>query len=271
MQKLLRFTQSAYPSFLRQRVLVITSIAKHYLQLVPVGIALVLLLFFFLSCEQTETVRMEEYEVHGIDVSHYQQRIDWSLVAEQDIDFVYIKATEGLEYVDSMFLENWASCGQVEIKRGAYHFFRPSLPVAKQAQNFIQQISLQNGDLIPAIDIEVLDGLHPKDMLVNLKQFIYLIEIEYNVKPLLYTYAKFYNKYLAGHFNDYPKWIARYHRKKPKLANGSPWHFWQYGDRGLIEGIEGKVDFNVFYSSAAHLDSFCIRDNAAFLDLEFPE
>jgi lysozyme len=62
---------------------------------------------------------------------------------------------------------------------------------------------------------------------------------------------------LAGHFDEYPLWIARYNTREPTLACGRDWQFWQYGSRGKIEGISGNVDFNVFHGSLEQLDSLC--------------
>ena len=68
------------------------------------------------------------YEIHGIDVSRYQYNIDWKAVeAMQDqevkIGFAFIKATEGVSLKDKKFRKNWEECKNVDIKRGAYHFF----------------------------------------------------------------------------------------------------------------------------------------------------
>ena len=37
----------------------------------------------------------DEWEVFGVDVSSYQGEVDWPVLAEQGVDFAFIKATEG--------------------------------------------------------------------------------------------------------------------------------------------------------------------------------
>ena len=112
---------------------------------------------FFFACNE-QTVRKQGFGLHGIDVSHYQKKIDWGKVAAQDVHFAFIKATEGETYKDSFFCENWASIKAAGIKRGAYHFFRPTLSAEMQATNFIEMTELGNGDIAPVLDVEVADG-----------------------------------------------------------------------------------------------------------------
>lgn len=66
---------------------------------------------------------LQDDERYGIDVSAHQNLIDWNLVAADGIEFVYIKATEGGDFVDEEFAENWAGAGDLDLDRGAYHFF----------------------------------------------------------------------------------------------------------------------------------------------------
>ncbi|MBQ1970511.1 MAG: hypothetical protein II221_04880, partial [Paludibacteraceae bacterium] len=73
----------------------------------------------------------------GIDVSHYQGRINWEIVAHnKDIRFVYVKATEGSGYVDDYYLRNLYGAKQAGIPVGVYHFYRPTASVLTQLENF---------------------------------------------------------------------------------------------------------------------------------------
>ena len=207
----------------------------------------------FSACE-TETERLSGYEVHGVDVSHYQAKINWDTVATQGIHFAFVKATEGKDHTDKNYTDNWTEMKRVGIKRGAYHYFHPALPALEQATNFKTAVDLEFGDLPPAIDIESDEGLERQEVVTNLKAMMYLIKIKYNIKPIIYTHYKFYNKFIAGEFDEYPVWIARYGSNKPKLAAGLDWYFWQYGNKGKLKGIEGFVDLNVFRGSKTDLD-----------------
>ena len=198
---------------------------------------------------------MSGYAVHGIDVSHYQAKIDWETVASEDIHFAFVKASEGMTLSDSLFCNNWTGLKKVGIKRGAYHFFRPKTPAQEQAFNFQTLVQIEPGDLPPVLDVEVLDGVSKVKLVSSVLTWLYITEIHYGVKPILYTNLKFYNKYLAGHFDEYPLWIARYSRREPSPASGRDWEFWQYGNKGRLNGISGPVDFNVFHGDLDQLDS----------------
>ncbi len=221
-------------------------------------------LLFVISCLvlaigcRTPTERMEAYEIHGIDVSHYQKEIDWEMVMTQDIDFVYIKASEGQEMKDKRFVENWKALGEQEVRRGAYHFFRPTINVRKQAENYVNFVKLNKGDLPPALDVEVVDGASPEKLREGVQIWLTIVEKAYGVRPIIYTNQDFYHDHLQGYFDEYPLWIARYNkRKSPALKGKQQWTFWQYGNRGRLDGINGNVDFNVFRGDSAALVQFC--------------
>ncbi len=219
-----------------------------------------LFISFFLiltSCNQT-TERMTGFEIHGIDVSRYQSDIDWEIVADQGIAFAFVKASEGETISDNFFCKNWKEMKGAGIRRGAYHFFRPKTSVLTQAQNFMDNVILEKGDLPPVLDIEVLDGVSPEDLVLRVKTWLEIIEMQYQIRPIIYTNLKFYNNHLADSFPEYPVWIARYNKYfEPLLTNGVDWKFWQYGNRGRLEGINGDVDFNVFRGTIEELDEMC--------------
>src|SRR5262249_22587958 len=68
------------------------------------------------------------YSIHGIDVSKYQEIIDWESVKAMNvedvhIEFAFIKATEGNGNVDHYFKRNWKKASEAGVTKGAYHFF----------------------------------------------------------------------------------------------------------------------------------------------------
>ncbi len=211
----------------------------------------------FFSCNSV-TERIEGFLIHGIDVSHHQGKINWSAVAEQDIQFVFVKATEGESHVDSLFAKNWRSIAHVGLKKGAYHFFRPKVDPKKQAENFIKNVTLISEDLVPVVDVEVLDRVDEKELQESLMVWLEIVENYYGVKPIIYSNQKFFIKYLKPFVQDYPTWVARYNSVSPTVSYEKNWDFWQYGDYGQIRGIDGPVDLNVFRGSMRELNSFCI-------------
>ncbi|HEV7381930.1 MAG TPA: GH25 family lysozyme [Dyadobacter sp.] len=192
------------------------------------------------------------YAVHGIDVSHHNARINWdklknSRTDQVGVDFVYIKATEGATHLDKQFQRNWSEAKRVGMRRGAYHFYNPRVMSDRQVANFIGQVRQEPGDLPPVLDLEV-DARKPNDIIVKgVRNWLVLIEKHYGVRPIIYVNEYFYNKYIAGNFDDYPLWLAGYSRTDLKdVATDAHVLFWQHSEKGWADGIKGFVDYNVF-------------------------
>ena len=191
----------------------------------------------------------DNFTIHGIDVSKYQDFIDWPSVKSMkvkdiNISFAFMKATEGASNVDKQFRRNWRKAGEAGITRGAYHFFVATKSGKAQAKNFINTVNLEEGDLPPVLDIEHLYGTSPQRMRKEIMDWLSIVEEHYKVKPIIYTYVTFYADYLAKDFDEYPLWVAHYlERDKPRISR--PWVFWQHSERGRVNGITSRVDFNV--------------------------
>ena len=192
----------------------------------------------------------ENYLIHGIDVSKYQQIISWDAVKEMKVKnvqlgFVFIKATEGIENTDPQFKRNWKKSKQAGMIRGAYHFFLATKDGKEQAENFISMVDLEEGDLPPVVDIEQAYGVNLTILKKELKEWLDVIEYYYRVKPIIYTSVDFYSRYLGKEFNSYPLWAAHYYQYDiPRIERN--WDFWQHSEEGRVNGILSKVDFNVF-------------------------
>ncbi len=193
----------------------------------------------------------------GIDISHHQRRVDWQrLVQAGELHFVFVKATEGSDFRDSLFAENWVWLREMGIRRGAYHYFRPNRSGARQAQHFLNTVELLPGDLAPVLDIETTDGLPAEVVLREVVEWLTAVQKALYVRPIIYTNLHFYERYLAGYFDDYPLWIARYAEEAPRLR-ARRWHFWQFSEKGQLPGISRPVDLNVFWGTPQMLDRLC--------------
>ena len=214
----------------------------------------------YLACKLAEG-----YAVRGVDVSHYQGTIDWEILAGEDIEFAFIKATEGSGHVDTGFYENWSAANATELKVGAYHFFSFDSPAETQARLYIETVGALSGNLIPVVDIEFYGDKFsnpPKEeeIVAELKTMLALLEEEYGVKPMVYTTYTFYYKYLDGELDGYPLWIRNVYFS-PNLNMRGDWTFWQYTDQAILEGYSGAeehIDLNVFYGSLEELDEYVI-------------
>lgn len=204
------------------------------------------------------------YSIHGIDVSRYQSVIDWKdvkamRIQEVTIGFGFMKATEGIESVDGRFRKNWFEAKEAGIPRGAYHFFNPGKSGKAQAENFIETVNLEKGDLPPVLDVEQIRGTSIADLQQRISDWIKLIENHYKVKPIIYTNAVFYENYLAGRFDDYPLWVAHYLAKdKPRIKRN--WIFWQHNETGRVNGINAFVDFNVFNGDSVDFNNLLMKN-----------
>lgn len=197
----------------------------------------------------------EGYEIHGIDISHYQGDIDWEILKNQGmiekcpVRFVMIKATEGANRIDEKFHSNFEQALDYGFTRGVYHFYSVHSSAREQANFFLQQVKLERGDLPPVLDVEH----KPKDQTDlqfknSILEWLDIVEKHYNVKPIIYTYYKFKLRYLSDEvFDQYPYWIAHYY--VDSLDYKGNWKFWQHTDAGRLPGIKGYVDFNVYNGS----------------------
>jgi lysozyme len=190
------------------------------------------------------------YEIHGIDVSKYQQQIAWEAVSRMKVrniklGFAFIKATEGNNNTDAYFKRNWRKARQAGIIRGAYHFFIPSRDGKTQARNFIDKVEIVSGDLPPVLDVEQIYRVSAAQLRKEMTAWLNAVELYYGVRPIIYTNAEFYKKYLQGYYDDYPLWVAHYLQpNEPRISRD--WSFWQHSEQGRVNGISSKVDFNVF-------------------------
>ncbi len=194
------------------------------------------------------------YSVHGIDVSAYQGHIDWPEVARQHVRFAFIKASEGATLRDARFGRNWREARAAGILSGAYHYFQPSRDGHEQASLFIRTVPIRPGDLPPVLDVEAPRFHDVAEMRREVREWLQTVETHYKVRPILYSNYTFYRHYLAGHFDDYPLWLAHYEVDRPALP-AERWIIWQHSDEAYVPGIRGTVDFNVFQGSYAALQA----------------
>lgn len=217
---------------------------------------LTILLFSFAEKNFCQENKNLNNTLKGIDVSHHQGIILWDSVLTENISFAIVKATEGYTFKDTLFAKNWEELKRVGIKRGAYHFFRGNSDPKKQAQNFIETVKLDSGDIVPILDIEKLDRQSVPNLVKKAKIWLNEIENEYKVKPMIYAGQFFYNKYLAFYFKGYPLWIAEFTRGKPVLRDKQKYYIWQHSELGIIKGIKGRTDLNRFYGDIQALEKF---------------
>lgn len=192
------------------------------------------------------------FPTRGIDISSYEGEVDWDVLAAQDIDFAYIKATEGSASTDSRFAANWAAATRTGLLVGAYHFVSFESSGQKQAAHIIDTVP--DGATLPiALDLEYYGDFfaHPptrETVDSILKPLLAELQEHYGAPPVIYSTSQVFDRYLAGAYPDNPIWI-RSLAAPPSLSDDRSWTIWQYSDRDRLKGyhgVEQYIDLNVF-------------------------
>lgn len=189
----------------------------------------------------------ESYPILGMDISHYQGEINWDQVEkmriEDDyIEFVFIKATEGLQLEDERKRANAYGARGANIDYGFYHFFIPSQSARGQAEFFCEEIGGYNFDLKPVLDVEPVDDFSADRLKDSMQVFLDFVENRLQVRPIVYTYSNLYQTHLSSMNELF--WIAKYSKKCPAMQDDKV-ICWQFSETGTVDGIKDYVDLNV--------------------------
>ena len=194
-----------------------------------------------------------EYAVHGTDVSKYQTNIDWDAARSNGISFAFIKATEGGDRVDDKFREHWTNARSAGVPRGAYHFYYFCRPASEQAAWYIRNVPREKGAMPPVLDMEWNPDsptckLRPSAATVRseMKIFLETVERYYGKKPIIYTSIDFFDDNNLATFTGYRYWLRSVAGHPTEKYGSHPFSFWQYTGTGVIPGIRGNADINVF-------------------------
>ena len=199
--------------------------------------------------QETTKFTFDDSAIYGIDVSHYQKKIDWAKVAKNTnppIQFVYIKSLEGVTEKDEKFEYNYRNAKANNLRVGAYHFFSPYTLGKEQFVALKKIYPKDEKDLPLMVDCEKMGDSSSK-YFKELYIFLELCEKYYGSKPVIYSTQRFYNTHLKGELKGYQLMIGRYNNKKyePDLLDGREWNIWQFSDTGRIDGISENVDLDV--------------------------
>lgn len=178
-------------------------------------------------------------------------------IDKEPIAFVFIKATEGRSHLDENFNDNFYQARKQGLVRGAYHYFSPNVNGLEQAEYYLHQVHLDEGDMPPVLDIEESGKKSPAELRKEVLAWLRCVENQYGVPPIIYTGLNFKKKYLSTKdFERYPFWIAHYYVKE--VGYSGAWRFWQHTDMGRIDGIKGPVDLDIYNGSMYDLRHFLL-------------
>jgi len=163
-----------------------------------------------------------------------------------DVQFAYIKATEGGDFKDPRFQDNWQQSKVAGILHGAYHYFNFCRDGKIQAQNFIEFVPVEADALPPVVDLEpgaCEEQLTQQAVIAELQILLNELQRVYGKPPMLYVTKATYQQYVQGTIHT-PLWVRDVYWQ-PSWAQ-TPWAIWQYNSRTRMVGIAGYVDTNVW-------------------------
>ena len=203
--------------------------------------------------------RPSRFPVHGIDAARFQKSINWSQARRNGVNFAFIKATEGGDLLDPAFKGHWRGAGKAGVARGAYHFYYFCTTPEVQARWFIKNVPKTKGMLPPVLDMEwnpfspTCAHRRPEANVVQdeMRRWLRIVEAHYGQKPIIYTTPRFYKENKLAGFKGYEYWLRTTAKTPREAYPGQSWRFWQYSMTGLIDGIEGEVDLNLFNGTRA--------------------
>ena len=206
------------------------------------------------------TYNSDEYTCKiGIDVSRYQGTINWAQEKEVDVDFAILRLGyrgygTGKIVLDNTFYQNLEGALENDIEVGVYFFSQAISPAEAEEEAQYCMNALKGYDITYPIVFDWedpngsgevrTDELDDKVLTQCAVAFCEAVKAG-GYQPMVYSnLTYFYLHFDLNELVNYPFWLAQY--------NATPsfyYHFdmWQYGDAGIVPGIDGKVDLNIHF------------------------
>ena len=194
--------------------------------------------------------------IQGMDIARYQGRIDFDKAKAGGTHFVYIKSTEGRDYVDPNFSDNWRRARASGVAFGAYHFMTWCSLASEQAAWFIANVPNDDDALPPVLDLEwnnasACKNKHDRtDILEKVRVMLAAMERHTGKVPIIYTDMTFHRDILEGEHFDNPFWLRSTAAEPHTKYANRQYLFWQWTQTGTMSGVNAEVDRNSFYGSA---------------------
>lgn len=195
----------------------------------------------------------------GIDVSSYQEKIDWNLVAQDGVEFAIIRVglrgwgSEGTLKEDTQFRANIEGAIAAGVKVGVYFFSQATTEaeVDEEVQFVLDRIAPYKIDCPVVMDVEKvsdsrarMNKLTPEERTALALRFCQAIE-NAGYQPMLYHNTEMGALMLdIAAFEEYDKWYASY---SDKMFYPYAYKIWQYSDKGRVKGISTDVDMNICF------------------------
>jgi lysozyme len=193
--------------------------------------------------------------IQGLDIARYQGRIDFAAARAGGTHFVFIKGSEGKDYIDPNFYDNWRRARDAGVARGVYHFMTWCSLAKEQADWFVKTMPNDRDALPPVLDLEWNNHSKCKnkhnraDILEKIRVMLAAMEAHTGKVPIIYTDMTFHRDILQGEHFDNPFWLRSTAAEPHQRYSNRNWLFWQWTQTGTMRGINVEVDRNAFYGS----------------------
>ncbi|MDE7243379.1 MAG: S-layer homology domain-containing protein [Oscillospiraceae bacterium] len=195
----------------------------------------------------------------GIDISSYQENVDWNKVRQSGIEFVFIRigyrgyAQAGTLNMDRYFQQNITGAKAAGLRVGAYFFSQAINPAeaAEEARYAVQALNGQTLDYPLVYDWETIsaDGARTKNLSNSVLTdcaiaFCSVVEQSGYIPMIYYNTPVAYTHYQLERLTDYDVWYAQYAAKPTMYYD---YRIWQYSDSGTVPGVKGKCDMDLAF------------------------
>lgn len=230
-----------------------------------------------------------DHAYFGVDISHYTDpSFPIELLKARNIQFLYMKATQGARGLDGKFSYFWKRSGALpagkRVHRGAYHFLSacrdldckvdPTAWGRAQAATFVKVIRANGGllptDMPPVVDLEWdkasktgpdrWQNRSPSDIAALVDAFLAEVQAELHRTPMIYTARSWWDERMKGVAMSTPMrgaalWLADYSKssrasESPRSIGSADWALWQFTEAGtMATGFNGAFDANIYKGS----------------------
>jgi lysozyme len=197
--------------------------------------------------------RARNMPIQGIDIARYQGIVDFREARAAGMHFVFMKSTEGKDYIDPNFYENWRRARDAGIPRGAYHFMTWCSLASEQAAWFVRMVPNDPDALPPVLDLEWNNHSSCKnkpsraDAIEKVRVMLAAMEAHTGKLPIIYTDMNFHRDVLEREHFPNTFWLRSTAAEPHERYSDRGWTFWQWTQTGVVPGVRGEVDRNAFY------------------------
>lgn len=194
----------------------------------------------------------------GIDVSKHQGDIDWNLVAQDGVEFAFIRVGyrgygTGKMMEDEFFEDNIKEAILAGLKVGVYFYSQ-----AISEEEILEEVEFVLGKIAPykiecpvVFDVERVAGDDGRMNNITVEERTRLTQLfcqkieEAGYRPMIYHNTEMAIMMLKLEaLEDYDKWFAAY---SDTFYYPYEYKVWQYSQSGTVQGIKGNVDLNISF------------------------